>query len=86
VGLSVRCIQIGFHIIEEPKLVDFPQINVCRVLEDEAADIFLLDQVAVTVLLRRASCASKFGFQMPTLDPARHRMRIDPQRLRKTVG
>jgi hypothetical protein len=43
VGLSVLCIQTGFHIIEEPELVHFAQVNVRWVFEDEAADILLLD-------------------------------------------
>src|ERR1022692_4470104 len=44
VGLSVRCIQIGFHIIDEPELVHFAQVNVGRVFEDKAADILLIDR------------------------------------------
>src|SRR5664279_5268790 len=86
VGLSVRCIQIGFHIIEKPQLIHFTQINFGGVLEDEAADILLLDQVAVAVLLRASCRASEFGLQMAALDPARHGVRVDPQRLRKTVA
>jgi hypothetical protein len=38
----------------------------------------LLDQTAITVLLRRACTASEFGFQMPALDPAYYSKRIDP--------
>src|SRR5664279_1082128 len=75
-----------FHIIEEPDLVHFAQVNVGRVLEDEAADILLLDQVAVAVLLWASCRASEFGLQMAALDPARHGVRVDPQRLSKTVG
>src|SRR5664279_500632 len=86
VGLSVRCIQIGFHIIQKPQLIHFAQINFGWVLEDEAADILLVDQVAVAVLLRASCCASEFSLQMAALDPARHGVRVDPQRLRKTVG
>src|SRR5664280_3002564 len=86
VGLSVRCIQIGFHIIDEPDLVHLAQVNVGRVLEDEAADILLMDQVAVAVLLRASCRASEFGLQMAAPDPARHGVRVDPQCLRKTVG
>ena len=54
--------------------------------EDEAADILLLDQVAVAVLLWAARCAAEFGFQMAALDPASYCMGVDPQRLRKAVG
>src|SRR5664279_5356307 len=75
-----------FHIIEEPDLVHFAQVNVGRVLENEAADILLLDQVAVAVLLWTSCCASEFGLQMAALDPASYCMGVDPQRLRKTVG
>src|SRR3974390_2949919 len=46
--------------------------------------ILLLDQVAVAVLLWAARRASEFGLQMAALDPARHGVRVDPQRLRKT--
>src|ERR1035438_6204366 len=67
VGLSVRCIQIGFHIIEEPDLVHLAQVNFGRVFEDEAADILLLDQVAVAVLLLASSRAAEFGLQMAAL-------------------
>ena len=38
VGLSVRCIRIGFHIIEEPELVHFAQVNVGGVFEDETPE------------------------------------------------
>src|SRR5271166_3136716 len=72
--------------IEEPQLVHSAQVNVGRVFEDEAADILLVDQVAVAVLLWASCCAAEFGFQMSALDPASYCMRIDPQRLRKTVG
>src|SRR5208337_5647302 len=71
---------------EEPDLIHFSQVNVGRVFEDEAADILLLDQVAVAVLLWASRCASEFGLQMAALDPAGHGVRVDPQRLRKTVG
>src|SRR5271157_2198652 len=50
------------------------------------SDILLLDQVAVAVLLWASCCASEFGLQMSALDPARHSVRVDPQRLRKTVS
>ena len=50
-GLSVRCIRIGFHIIQEPERVHFAQINFGGVFEDEAADILIVDQIAVAVLL-----------------------------------
>src|SRR5271166_2985435 len=48
--------------------------------------ILLLDQVAVAVLLWTARCASEFRLQMAALDPAGHGVRVDPQRLCKTVG
>src|SRR5664279_4442032 len=75
-----------FHIIEEPDLVHFAQVNVGRVLEDKAADILLLDQIAVAVLLWASCRASEFGLQMAALDPASYCMGVDPQRLRKAVG
>ena len=67
-------------------MVNLAQINVGWVFEDETADVLLLDEVAVAVLLWRAGCPSKFGFQMSALDPARYRVRIDATRLCKTVG
>ena len=67
-------------------MVHLAQVNVGRVFEDEAADILLLDQVAVAVLLWASRRASEFGLQMAALDPAGYCMGIDPQRLRKTVG
>ena len=53
---------------------------------DETADISLLHEIALPVLLWRTSCPSKFGLQMPALDPARNDVRIDPQHLSKAVG
>src|SRR3974377_1604067 len=72
--------------VEEPELVHFAQVDVGGGIEDEAANGFLLDEVAVAVLLGAACCTSEFGFQMAALDPARHGVRVDPQRLRKAVG
>jgi hypothetical protein len=69
VGLSVRCIQIGFHIIEKPKLVDFAQVNVGRVFEDEAADVFLAYEIDVTVLLFPACRTAEMCFEVAALDP-----------------
>ena len=56
------------------------------VFKDETADVFLLQEIAAPVLLPCACCPSGFGLQMPALDPARNDVRIDPQRLSKTVG
>src|SRR5271165_769670 len=72
--------------IEEPELVHLAQVNFGGVFEDEAADILLLDQVALAVLLRTSCRTSEFGLQMAALDPAGHGVGVDPQRLRKTVG
>src|SRR5664279_2013694 len=79
-------IQIIFHIIEKPQLIHFAQINFGGVFEDKAADILLMDQVAVAVLLRASCRASEFSLQMAALDPAGYCMGIDPQRLRKAVA
>jgi len=56
------------------------------VFKDETAEVFLLDEIAVPVLLRCAGCPSELGLQMPALDPARNGMGIDPQRRCQTVG
>src|SRR5664279_1898334 len=85
VNLKRRNQSVG-NQIEEPKLIHFAQVNVGGVFEDKAADILLLDQVAVAVLLWASCCATEFGLQMAALDPARYCVRVDPQRLRKTVS
>src|SRR5664279_624565 len=72
--------------IEKPQLIHFAQINFGGVFEDKAADILLMDQVAVAVLLRASCRASEFSLQMAALDPAGYCMGIDPQRLRKAVA
>ena len=56
------------------------------VFEDETADVFLVDEIDVSVLLLASRGTAELCFQMSALDPARHGVWIDPQRLRKTVG
>jgi hypothetical protein len=55
------------------------------VFDDEAADIFLADETDVAVLLLATSRTSELCFEVATLDPARHRMGVNPQ-WRKTIG
>src|ERR1022692_4557457 len=68
VGLSVRCIQIGFHIIEEPDLIHFSQVNVGGVFEDETPHAFLMDEIDIALLLFSSCGAAKFGFQMAAFE------------------
>lgn len=55
---ALRWVLYGAHQsvgnqIEKPKVVDFAQVDVGRVFEDEAADVFLAYEIDVTVLLFR---------------------------------
>ena len=63
-------------------MVHLAQINVVGLFEHEMANVLLLDEVAIPVLLWRAGCPAEFGFQVSARDPSSNGMRIDPQRLR----
>src|SRR5664279_3133356 len=69
VGLSVRCIQIGFHIIEKPQLIHFGQINFSGVFEDETAHVFLVDEINIAVLLFSWCGAAMLSFEVGAVCP-----------------
>src|SRR5581483_10986562 len=54
--------------------------------EDEAAYIFLTNQIDVTILLLSPRCSAQPCFEMTAPDPACYCVRINSQRLRKTIG
>ena len=67
-------------------MIHFAQVNVCRVFEDETAHVFLVDEVNVAVLLFSSRGAATLGFQVASLDPPGHRVLVNSQRLRETIG
>ena len=60
-------------------MIHFAQIDIGRVFEDEAAHVFLADEINIPVLLLSSCGAAKLGFQVAALDPPRYYVGINPQ-------
>ena len=67
-------------------MIYLAEVNFGRVFEDEPADIFLAYQIDVAVLLFPTRRAAELCFEVAALDPARHRVGVNSQRLREAIG